>query len=232
MINDALVTFCGYVATDPTFRKTETGISFAKLRIAFTERKRDRETGEWSDGPTTFLGVQCWRTLAENVARSLRKGEPVMVRGRLFTRYFKDGQGEERSVLEVEASALGHDLARGVSNFSRTRNAPGATAAELAAAAAAGAGPADGDGADGSSADGSSAGISVDGSPAVVSADGTAAGATGGTAAAQADGDGETAGSPGAGPLAAGAIVDENAVAEFARELGESLAAEPEPSPV
>jgi single-strand DNA-binding protein len=222
MINDALVTFCGYVATDPIFRKTETGISFAKLRIAFTERKRDRGTGEWSDGPTTFLGVQCWRTLADNVSRSLRKGEPVMVRGRLFTRYFKDGQGEERSVLEVEASAVGHDLARGVSNFSRTRNAPGATAAEIAAAAAAGTSP-DGEGA----ADGSSAGTSLDGSPDVVSARGPRA-----VAAAEAAGDGEQAGSPDAGPLPGGAIVDENAVAEFARELGESLAAEPEPAPV
>lgn len=207
MINDAQVTFCGYVATDPIFRKTETGISFAKLRIAFTERKRDRETGEWSDGPTTFMGVQCWRTLAENVSRSLRKGEPVMVRGRLFTRYFKDGEGEERSVMEVEASAVGHDLARGVSTFSRTRNAPGATAAEITAAAATGAGAAE--------------------------AGAASSAADGGEAAAQplASGNGEPGGAPDAEPPPGGAVVDENAVAEFARELGESLAAEPEPSP-
>jgi single-strand DNA-binding protein len=231
MINDAQLTFCGYVATDPIFRKTEAGISFAKLRIAFTERKRDRQTGEWADGPTTFLGVQCWRTLAENVARSLRKGEPVMVRGRLFTRHFKDGQGEERSILEVEASAVGHDLARGVSNFSRTRNAPGATAAEIAAAAAAGTGSAGGGAADGSSAE-----VGPDGSPAVAgdAGTGTASGAEAAAAALAAEeaGNGGPAGSPGAGPLAGGAIIDENAVAEFARELGESLAAEPEPSPV
>jgi single-strand DNA-binding protein len=212
MINDALVTFCGYVATDPIFRKTEAGISFAKLRIAFTERKRDRETGEWTDGPTTFMGVQCWRTLAENVARSLRKGEPVMVRGRLFTRYFKDGEGEERSVLEVEASAVGHDLTRGVSTFSRTRNAPGATAAEIAAAAA-------------------EEGAAETGATETGAAEAAAAG-SGTPAQPMAAGNGEPAGARDAEPLPGGAVVDENAVAEFARELGESLAADPEPSPV
>ena len=51
-------------------------------------------TGEWVDGNTSFVTVICWRKLAENLATCLRKGDPVLVRGRLDVRSFtgKDGQ--------------------------------------------------------------------------------------------------------------------------------------------
>jgi single-strand DNA-binding protein len=133
MINEAQICFSGFVASEPIFRQYDSGTTSAKLRVAYTERRRNRDTGEWSDGPTTFLTVQCWRTLAENVARCLRKGEPVIVRGRLQTRRFQNAEGEWRQVVEVDASAIGHDLNRGVALFSRTRKAAGETAAEIAA---------------------------------------------------------------------------------------------------
>ena len=137
MINDANIDLAGFVASEPSFKLLASGTSTAKLRVAYTERRFNRETGEWGDGPTSFVTVLCWRTLADNVAMCLRKGEPVLVRGRLRVREYDDKEGSLRSVTEVDASSIGHDLSRGVAHFSRTRRAPGETAAENAEALAA-----------------------------------------------------------------------------------------------
>ncbi len=120
MINEAQVFLSGYVARDPRFRITASGISSVSMRVAYTPRRVDRETGEWTDGTTSFVSVVCWRTLADNVAKCLHKGEPVLVKGRLQVRpYEKDGLS--RIAVEVEATSVGHDLARGVASFQRPR---------------------------------------------------------------------------------------------------------------
>ena len=134
MIIDSHVDLAGFVASEPSFKRLENGTSTAKLRVAYTERRFSRETGEWADGPTSFVTVLCWRTLADNVAISLRKGEPVVVRGRLRVREYSGKDGSPRIAVEVDASSVGHDLSRGVAHFSRTRRAAGETAAEGAGA--------------------------------------------------------------------------------------------------
>ena len=78
MIIDSHVDLAGFVASEPSFKRLENGTSTAKLRVAYTERRFSRETGEWADGPTSFVTVLCWRTLADNVAISLRKGDPSL----------------------------------------------------------------------------------------------------------------------------------------------------------
>src|SRR5262249_32012849 len=84
-----------------------------------TARKVDRASGEWVDGNKLFLAVSCWRQLAVNTVDSLRRGDPVLISGRLSTReYEKDGQ--RRVSYELEATAVGHDLSRGTAVFSRT----------------------------------------------------------------------------------------------------------------
>jgi single-strand DNA-binding protein len=189
MIHEAQVHLAGYVATEPKFKKVTGDVSSAKLRVAYTARRLNRETGEWVDGATTFVTVQCWRGLADNVTKSLRKGEPVLVMGRLHIRRYDDTEGKPRTAVEVEASAVGHDLSRGVSNFSRTIHA--------ASRAAAGA----------SAADGREPGDA--GEPDEALEPGMGAGEAGAPSAANGDG-----------------VVDERAVAEFARELNESLGAD------
>ena len=120
MINEAQVFLAGYVAREPRFRFTTRGISSVSMRVACTPRWVDRETGEWTDGETSFVTVLCWRTLADNVAKCLHKGEPVLVKGRLHVRpYEKDGAS--RLAVEIEATSVGHDLARGVASFQRPR---------------------------------------------------------------------------------------------------------------
>jgi single-strand DNA-binding protein len=118
-LNETFVTVVGNLVDDPKLRTIEAGKDVASFRIASTSRRFDRESQRWVDSGQLFLGVSCWRELAGNAAASLRKGDPVIVSGKLSTRtYEKDGQ--TRSVCELEALAVGPDLARGTAVFRRT----------------------------------------------------------------------------------------------------------------
>ena len=134
MFNDPQVYMTGYLVQEPSLKKLAGDVSVAKLRIAYTARRQNRETGEWSDGPTTFVNVQCWRHLADHVTTCLRKGEPVLVMGRLRIRHYDDNEGKSRVAVEIDATSVGHDLNRGVAHFFRATRSPGRTAAEAAAA--------------------------------------------------------------------------------------------------
>jgi single-strand DNA-binding protein len=128
MINGAMVTLAGYVATEPHYKTINDEIPHVTMRVAWTTRYRDRETGEWRDGKTSFANVNCWRKLANNVVSSLRKGQAIVVMGRLQVRDFDDREGKRRIAVDIEADAIGHDLYRGVAHFQRTFRSPGEAA--------------------------------------------------------------------------------------------------------
>jgi len=130
MINGATVTLAGYVATEPHFKTVNDEIPHVTMRVAWTSRFRDRETGEWRDGKTSFANVNCWRKLANNVVSSLRKGQAIVVMGRLQVRDFDDREGKRRIAVDIEADAIGHDLYRGVAHFQRTFRSVGGAAAD------------------------------------------------------------------------------------------------------
>ncbi len=135
-MNEAQVVLAGYVAREPRYRKTHNGYSYTSLRVGYTPRRMDRDSGEWSDGGTSFVTVFCWRGLAENVAMCVRKGDPVLVKGKLQVRPYTDKDGASRVAVEVEASSIGHDLTRGVAMFQRALRPAGETALERAASVA------------------------------------------------------------------------------------------------
>lgn len=121
---DTYVTVVGNVLTRPEWRKTKnTGSLVAHFKVASTARRLNRETGEWVDGNSFRVRVNCWRKLAEGVLSSLITGDPVIVVGRLYTRDWTDENQNHRIGYEMEAVAVGHDLSRGQSNFVRNRPA-------------------------------------------------------------------------------------------------------------
>lgn len=111
------VTLVGYVAREPTLRATKEGTLVADMRIGTASRYFDKKTGQWQDGDSSYFTVTCWRRLATAAKISLRKGEPVIVRGRFRTRTFADREGQPRTEIEITAEAFGHDLTRGVATF-------------------------------------------------------------------------------------------------------------------
>jgi single-strand DNA-binding protein len=111
----------GNVLTAPEWRRTAGGTLVTHFRVASTARRLDRETGRWVDGDSLRVRVTCWRRLAEGVGASIALGDPVVVVGRLFTRDWTDADGNARTSYEMEAMAVGHDLARGKAKFFRNR---------------------------------------------------------------------------------------------------------------
>jgi single-strand DNA-binding protein len=130
-MNEAQISITGYIATQPQSREVRPGVKKLTMRVAWTPRHWDRASGDWADGHTSFVSVICWRKLAENTATCLRKGDPVVIKGKFSSRDFEDKNGERRTAYEVEAESVGHDLARGVAQFQRTRPQTGLTAAEF-----------------------------------------------------------------------------------------------------
>lgn len=116
-MHEPFMTVVGHVAGPPRLRTTPSGVSVADFRIASTPRRQDRAEGTWSDGETIWFGVTTWRGLAEHVASSLKKGDKVVVAGRLTTRSWEVEGGERRTGLELDAAHVGLDLSRGVAAY-------------------------------------------------------------------------------------------------------------------
>jgi single-strand DNA-binding protein len=151
MSQDNQITLRGYLTAEPRYHQTkQTGTPVTEIRIGSTPRRLDRETGEWVDQPTSYYTVRCWRRLAINAVGSLHKGDMVVVRGKFSMRTWTDNQERQRSVLEIEADSLGHDLAHGWTHYMRgarpqIEGRPADDAGELARQGQEPAGTVDGD---------------------------------------------------------------------------------------
>lgn len=116
-MNEIFVTVNGIVGTDVQLSSGERS-NRARFRLATAERYLDRESNRWVERETVWLDVICFRRLADHVAASVAKGQPVIVRGRLRVSRW-EGEKGPRETLEVLATSVGHDLALGQASFAR-----------------------------------------------------------------------------------------------------------------
>jgi single-strand DNA-binding protein len=119
------VTVVGRVITDMTTRVTPGGDKVTNFRMACQERQYDKELGIWVDGDRMYLGVACWRGLADGVAASLSRGDQVVVHGRLRIREYTTEEGARRAAPEIDARAVGPDLAVHTATVHRPSRATG-----------------------------------------------------------------------------------------------------------
>lgn len=110
----------GRIATEVTRRDLGNGLENASFLVISTERRFDKQVGDWVDGRRFSVWVTCWRRLARNVADSLGKGDEVIVHGRLRTRDYEE-DGKTRYVTELDAFAVGPNLSRAVARVQRIR---------------------------------------------------------------------------------------------------------------
>ena len=127
-MNETLITLQGYVGGDVKAREAG-GSRVATFRVGSTPRRYSKKDDTWVDGDTQWYSVNCWRTLGEHVERSLRRGDPVVVHGRLTVTTWTNTAGLEVTTFEVDATSVGHDLNRGISTFTKTAR-PAAVAGE------------------------------------------------------------------------------------------------------
>jgi len=110
----------GNLVQDPAQQVVANGLRVTRFRMASSGRRYDKASGEWVSTDPVFMSVVCWRQLGDNVMQSLRKGDSVVVMGRLTYREWDDPNGGgRRHRYEVEASAVGPDLSRYVAQLSR-----------------------------------------------------------------------------------------------------------------
>lgn len=108
------ITVRGFAATQPKFTIVSGGLAVSSFRLGASERRYNRTTGTWENGPTSWYSVSCFRTLASNVYASVKKGDPVIVTGRLKVSEWSAGDKSGLDV-EIEAEGVGHDFRWGKS---------------------------------------------------------------------------------------------------------------------
>jgi single-strand DNA-binding protein len=121
-MNESLVTLQGWLGSDVTVRQAGES-TVASFRLGCTPRRYSKKTESWVDGETQWYSVNAWRLLADHCAASLRRGDPVVVFGRLNAEVWTNKAGIEVSSLTVDATLVGHDLNRGTSQFMKTPRA-------------------------------------------------------------------------------------------------------------
>ncbi|MFV0318935.1 MAG: single-stranded DNA-binding protein [Microbacterium sp.] len=104
--------------TAPELKVTADGVEILNFRIASTERRYDKAEETWMDGVTSWYSVSAFRRLADHGHRSFRKGDRVMVSGRLRMRSWETPT-KKGVTAEIDADMLGHDLLWGTTTFHR-----------------------------------------------------------------------------------------------------------------
>ena len=113
------ITVQGLVATTPRHIKTQEGVDITSFRLASSDRKYDRSKQRWVDGNINWYTITLHNQIAINTAKSINKGDRILVLGNLNIIDWDNGSSSGTSI-EVEATAIGHDLSWGESVFNRT----------------------------------------------------------------------------------------------------------------
>ena len=102
MLNMNRATLLGHAGRDPEIRNLRNGGKAATFTLATTEKWKDKD-GEPAEA-TEWHRVVAYGPVVEAVAKMLRKGDAVLVEGRIATRGFQDREGNDRAVAEIVVS--------------------------------------------------------------------------------------------------------------------------------
>src|SRR5215203_4361503 len=100
MVSFNRVVLAGNLTRDPELRVTHNGVPVCSFSIA-VNRVRSKES-EAAD----FFNVSAWRELGETVANYKKKGDPILVEGRLQYRTWEAQDGANRSAVDVVADRV------------------------------------------------------------------------------------------------------------------------------
>ena len=102
MLNMNRATLLGHAGRDPELRDLGNGGRAAVFTLATTEKWTDRE-GKPAEA-TEWHRVVVYGPSVKAVEAMLRKGDRVMVEGRIASRAFRDKDGNDRAVTEIVVS--------------------------------------------------------------------------------------------------------------------------------
>lgn len=98
-----LITIMGRLVRDPEQRYTVTGKSVTSLTLAVDRNFKSKNENEQT---ADFISVVAWGKTGENIAKYIKKGNRLLVSGRLQTRDYINKNNEKRKITEVVAQRV------------------------------------------------------------------------------------------------------------------------------
>ena len=98
------VTLLGNATHDPEVRATKSGAPLVTLGFA-TDHVRKDEKGEIQREPE-YHHLVCFGPLAEFTGKTVKKGAPLYVEGRIHTSHYENKKGEAQSRTEIMVDRL------------------------------------------------------------------------------------------------------------------------------
>jgi len=129
------VVLVGNLGADPETRYTPTGDAICNIRVATTDRWKDKASGETKE-LTEWHRVALFGKLAEIAGQYLKKGSQVYVEGSLRTGKWQDKDGAERYTTEIRANVMQMLGSRIGTEVSQAREAAPPSSAVASSAAA------------------------------------------------------------------------------------------------
>jgi single-strand DNA-binding protein len=86
------------------FEKGEKGGCVAEFTIAHNRRWKPKESKDWKED-TSFFRVKAYNGLAEKVREKFRKGDFVLIEGRLQEESWENEEGQKRSLIKIIAES-------------------------------------------------------------------------------------------------------------------------------
>ncbi|WP_175719080.1 single-stranded DNA-binding protein [Burkholderia anthina] len=99
------VILVGNLGADPEVRYLPSGDAVANVRLATTDRYKDKASGDYKE-MTEWHRVSFFGRLAEIVSEYLKKGSSIYVEGRIRTRKWQGQDGQDRYSTEVVADQM------------------------------------------------------------------------------------------------------------------------------
>ena len=106
------VILVGNLGADPEVRNTQDGRPIVNLRIATSERWRDKNSGEQREKTEWHRVVIFSEGLCRVAEQYLRKGSTVYIEGQLQTRKWQDQSGTDRYTTEIVVNDFPKKLPR------------------------------------------------------------------------------------------------------------------------
>lgn len=94
------VILVGNLGADPETRYQPSGEAITNIRVATTDKWKDKASGETKEA-TEWHRIAFFGRLAEIAGEYLKKGSQVYVEGRIRTRKYQDKDGNERYSTEI-----------------------------------------------------------------------------------------------------------------------------------
>lgn len=99
------VILVGNVGADPETRYTGNGDAITNIRLATSDKYKDKSSGETKES-TEWHRIAFFGRLAEIVSEHVRKGSSLYVEGRLRTRKWQNQQGQDQYSTEIIADQM------------------------------------------------------------------------------------------------------------------------------